>query len=138
MTNPCDLNGDGVCNFDDLWEIEMEIEAGNAMPQEALDYLTAAPNDGLGTVLGDVNLDFKFDSDDLIEIFAAGIYNVDERAKYVQGDYNFDQRFDSDDLIEAFATGNYQPADATAAVPEPASFTLAALAMLALLRRRGL
>lgn len=90
---------------------------------------------------GDANLDGQFNADDLIEAFSHGYYdrgipddcpNCVLLTSWRQGDWNGDDLFNSDDLILAFAEGNY--ASAPAAVPEPSSALLAALAILALAR----
>lgn len=60
--------------------------------------------------LGDVNRDGRFDSSDLVAVFAAGLYEYDVKgiATFETGDWNGDRNFDSSDLVFAFQTGGYR------------------------------
>lgn len=105
-------------------------------PQERLDYV----HNVLGTWMGDSNLDGEFNSSDLVEVFTAGKYEVDEKAGWAEGDWNGDMLFGSGDLVTAFTDGGYEvgPRPAVAAVPEPSSAILllfACLSGLALRRK---
>jgi hypothetical protein len=87
---------------------------------------------------GDLNLDKEFSSADLVNMLAAGTYEVDAPSKWSTGDFNGDGRTNSADLVTALAGGGYEvgPRQAVAAVPEPAGATLLLLGTLAILRRR--
>ena len=63
----------------------------------------------LNTVAGDTNLDGIFDSQDLVIIFQAGLYEdgVPNNSTWVTGDWNCDGEFGSSDLVVAFQTGKY-------------------------------
>ena len=70
--------------------------------------------DILGTTFGDANLDGRFDSQDLVQVFQIAVYEdqVDENATWSSGDWNCDGDFNSRDLVLAFVYGGYrrQPA----------------------------
>ncbi|MEZ6119667.1 MAG: dockerin type I domain-containing protein [Pirellulaceae bacterium] len=67
-------------------------------------------HDILGTHYGDVNLDGRFDSGDLVLIFQAGEYddNLANNSTWADGDWNCDGEFDSQDLVRAFQDGGYR------------------------------
>ena len=60
-------------------------------------------------VIGDSNLDGRFDSSDLIALFQAGEFedDISNNSVWEDGDWNGDGEFDSSDLVLAFQTGNY-------------------------------
>jgi hypothetical protein len=89
---------------------------------------------------GDLNLDKVFTSADLVDMLAAGTYEVDAPSKWSTGDFNGDGRTNSADLVTALAGGGYEagPRAGVAAVPEPAGATLLLLGALALVHRRSL
>ncbi|MCA9196372.1 MAG: lamin tail domain-containing protein [Planctomycetales bacterium] len=64
----------------------------------------------LGTHYGDVNLDGRFDSGDLVLIFQAGEYNdnLAGNSTWADGDWNCDGEFDFQDLVRAFQDGGYR------------------------------
>ena len=101
-----DLNADLVVDFDDLEILVHDIA---------------------GTWFGDANCDGYFESGDLIQVFQAGKYETAAAAVWSQGDFNGDGVFDSTDLVVAMQDGGYDQGlrPAIAAVPEPASTTLA-------------
>ncbi|MEZ6120401.1 MAG: dockerin type I domain-containing protein [Pirellulaceae bacterium] len=84
-----DVNGDGQVNDVDLSDLIGSV---------------------FQTSVGDVNLDGKFDSADLVLIFQAGEYQDSRTGNSVwsTGDWNCDGEFDSSDLVVAFQTGRYQ------------------------------
>jgi len=88
--------------------------------------------------LGDANLDGEFDSDDLIFVFQAAKYEVDEDAGWAEGDWTADGRFDTSDLMAAFSEAGYEmgPRAAVSAVPEPSSGLLVVIGLIGLYRRR--
>jgi hypothetical protein len=61
---------------------------------------------------GDANHDGRFDSRDLVLIFAAGEYDdgIAGNSSWEDGDWNDDGEFDSADLVLAFIAGGYVPA----------------------------
>ena len=92
------------------------------------------------TWLGDSNLDGEFSSGDFVGVFTAGLYNTGQPATWATGDWNGDGFFDSGDFVAAFTEGGFEmgPRQASASVPEPATFSLLALgaATVVFLRRR--
>jgi hypothetical protein len=83
------------------------------------------------TWFGDADLNEEFNSGDLVQVLAAGSYEVDVDSGWASGDFNGDGRTGSDDLIVALADGGYEigPRPA-AAVPEPTAGTLLGLGIL--------
>ena len=80
--------------------------------------------DILGSVIGDVNLDKRFGSEDMVAIFQAGYYEnpTAGEASWSSGDWNCDGLFDSSDLIAAFQAGGYEVEAAVDSLPAlPAS-----------------
>ncbi|MFC1759311.1 hypothetical protein ACFL2H_11185 [Planctomycetota bacterium] len=69
--------------------------------------LDAMVRDWAATNYGDANLDGRFDSSDLVQIFQGGAYETDKSASWNSGDWNCDGRFDSSDLVKAFLAGGY-------------------------------
>lgn len=59
--------------------------------------------------LGDVNDDGRFDSSDLVELFATGLFEYDVQgiATFETGDWNGDGSFDTADLVFALQAGRY-------------------------------
>ena len=113
-----DENGDGTIDIDDR---EIWVQ------------------DHKGTWMGDSNLDDEFNSGDLVQIFAAGLYEKDEMATWEQGDWTGDMRFGSGDLVAAFAGGGYEVGpreQAPPAVPEPSAVGMALLGLVFLVSRR--
>jgi hypothetical protein len=80
------------------------------------------------TYRGDANLDGEFNSNDLIEVFAAGEYedNVSLNSLWADGDWDGDGDFTTSDIVSAFGDGGYEQGAraAASAVPEPTSFVL--------------
>ena len=66
-------------------------------------------------------------------VLSSGTYEADVDSVWSSGDFNGDGRTNSGDLVTALADGGYElgPRAAVAAVPEPASFVLALLGLLA-------
>ena len=85
-----DLNRDGLANDEDV-----SVMVGSV----------------LGTFMGDVNLDGRFDSEDLELLFIAGEYEdrIVENSTWADGDRNCDGEFTSDDIVLMFEFGGYTP-----------------------------
>ncbi|MCA9147648.1 MAG: DUF5050 domain-containing protein [Planctomycetales bacterium] len=76
------------------------------------------------TWIGDVNLDGRFDSQDIVAVFQAGEYEDQAvgNSTWASGDWNGDGDFSTKDLVLAFQDGGYGPESVGAmAVPEPSS-----------------
>jgi hypothetical protein len=101
-------------------------------PTERANYV----RDVLRTWIGDSNLDGEFNSSDLVNVLAAGTYEMDLDASWVSGDFDGSDKFDSGDLIVALADGGYEqgPRPLVAAVPEPRSWAMFIVGILGLLR----
>lgn len=65
--------------------------------------------EGIGTVLGDVNLDGVFNSADLVDVFVSGEFedNLFRNSSWQEGDWNCDGDFDSSDFVSVFQLGTY-------------------------------
>jgi hypothetical protein len=65
-----------------------------------------------GQIVGDANLDGRFDSSDLVLVFQAGEYDDDiaKNSNWSDGDWNCDGDFNSGDLVVAFQLGHYESA----------------------------
>lgn len=83
-----DLNGDTAVDHDDLAVLIQDV---------------------LRTSPGDVNLDGRFNSSDLVAVFQGAQYDDDlvGNSRWSTGDWNCDGEFDSSDLVIAFQTGRY-------------------------------
>jgi hypothetical protein len=59
---------------------------------------------------GDANLDGRFDSSDLVQIFQRGEYDdtIPGNSTWADGDWDCDGEFDSSDLVLAFQRGRYE------------------------------
>ncbi len=122
-TRPGDFDGNGQLDGTDIRLLCEALQRGTASARFDLSgdgQLTVADRDHLifgelGTTYGDANLDGRFDSADLVQVFTSGEYE-DGRARnsvWADGDWNCDGDFDSGDLVLAFASGGYeQPAAA--------------------------
>jgi len=140
-----DFNGDGLLDVADINRLSAESAAGNHPPEFDLDndgFVNASDisvwvRDLKQTWLGDANLDGEFNSTDLVVVFAAGLFELDQDATWEQGDWNGDLRFGSGDLVTAFVDGGYEQGTRGAqAVPEPGSLMLFGIAFLGFLANR--
>ena len=113
-----DLNGDDLVNFADreVWV-----------------------NDLKNTWIGDANLNGEFNSGDMVQVFARGLYETGNPAGWEDGDFNGDTVFGSGDMVAAFVGGGYEqglkeggPNAAVSAVPEPSSVLLLLVGLAAL------
>ncbi|MEZ6115369.1 MAG: hypothetical protein R3C28_02170 [Pirellulaceae bacterium] len=95
------------------------------------------------TYIGDVNGDGTFDTSDLVVVFVAGHYEVDQpdSMTWSQGDWNSDGRFNSSDLVFALQRGGYQQGPRTVrSVPEPDTYprSMLMIAAMGIIRGGGL
>ena len=80
----------------------------DALTDQDLEFLLGSI---LRTSLGDVNLDGRFNSADLVIVFRAGEYE-DQRSQnstWSRGDWNCDGEFNTADLVAAWTAGRYRP-----------------------------
>jgi hypothetical protein len=147
----CDLDGDQVGDVTDLdlltlkflsSELDVRIDYNQDGRLNSSDRRWYVRN-FLGTSLGDANLDGKFSSTDLVQVFQAGEYEDTQamNSTWAEGDWNGDGDFTTSDLVAAFNDGAYEKATALAAVasvPEPSTSLVSWLvpAMAAAMARR--
>jgi hypothetical protein len=101
-----DLSGDGIVNPDDraMWVTQLRH-----------------------SYFGDSNLDGTFDSQDLVDVLAAGQYEdqVPLNSGWASGDWDGDGEFKTQDFLLAMAEGGYETGPRPAlSVPEPSSLQL--------------
>ena len=144
----CDLNGDQVCDVNDLDRLTQKILASE------LDVRTDYNQDGrltasdrrwylrnfLDANMGDSNLDGEFNSTDLVQVFQAGEYEdeVAMNSTWSEGDWDGDGDFTTSDLVAAFNEGHYESAAAGVAatsVPEPSTGLTAWLVAVAIVAK---
>ena len=90
---------------------------------------------------GDADGDGQFSAEDLVTVFASGVYEDgdNDNADWTTGDWNGDQDFDASDFIAAFLSGRYEQGSvfdrplAAPAVPEPAGRLLLCCGLLGLM-----
>ncbi len=90
-----------------------------------------------GSSFGDANLDGRFESIDLVEVFAAGGFEdgIPSNASWASGDWDGDGDFTSTDLLVALQAGRYEaPGPVPAAVPEPVGLLILIASAAPLLR----
>ena len=85
-----------------------------------------------GTYFGDADLDGEFNSEDFVQVFEFGKYEVDGAASWAEGDWSGDGLFNSDDFTVAFQDGGYGigPRSVVNSVPEPSSWALLTLSLI--------
>jgi hypothetical protein len=145
----CDLNGDQVCDVQDIdaltrmiqqseYESSYDLNDDGSLDQADRELWVV---DEMRSSFGDANLDGRFDSSDFVQVFQAGLYEseVTGNATWGTGDWNGDGNFSTSDLVFAFQAGGYQAnLDATHAVPEPGAGSICLVGVLALAAwRRG-
>jgi hypothetical protein len=131
---PGDVTGDGQVDDDDIDEQCTALRLGSNNPlydlnhdgtvdDQDTDYLIGTL---LQTSLGDANLNGMFNSSDLVQVLAAGLYEdaIPQNAGWSSGDWNCDGDFTTSDLVAALAAGGY--VSAAEPVAAPASGLLAA------------
>lgn len=109
-----DFNTDGVVNSLDIDAVCRAALDGdqtfdlNDDQELDLDDVVLLVDRVFESTIGDVNLDGRFDSSDLIATFQAGKYDDPSKvANWAEGDWNCDGVFDTADLIFAFQQGEY-------------------------------
>jgi hypothetical protein len=138
----CDVDGDGMCTVGDIDLISSAIRAGHVFQHFDLNMDgTANASDPsfwvsslMTTYFGDANLDGEFNSSDLVDVLASGMYEADVDSGWATGDWNGDLRTNSSDLVVALADGGYEagPRAGVTAVPEPSSIFLLVLSLCGL------
>jgi hypothetical protein len=113
-----DFNRDGRLNVEDVDALCAVVHRGQGDPQFDLDRdghfsrddLDVLVNQILGTRAGDVNLDGRFDSTDLVIVFQGGEYEdgTTGNSSWSSGDWNCDGEFSTGDLVAAFEQGGYE------------------------------
>ncbi len=95
-----------------------DLNSDGKLDERDLQYLV---HDLLETRFGDANLDRRFDSSDLVQVFIQGEYedHLTGNSTWAEGDWNGDGEFSSEDLVLAMQDGGYVVA-ATVRLP-PAS-----------------
>jgi hypothetical protein len=130
---------------DDVW-VAADLDRDGVLDARDLDLLASAVRDGsseagatdlsgdgrldhqdveyvvrnlLNTHFGDANLDGRFDSSDLVQIFQRGQYedHVAGNSGWADGDWNGDGEFDSSDLVFAMQHGGYELVSAASRRP---------------------
>ncbi|MCP4192785.1 MAG: hypothetical protein GY768_19395 [Planctomycetaceae bacterium] len=120
-----DLQNDGSLNIDDVDLICAQLTSSNSRLDFNQDGMvnnsdvTAVIKKTFQTSLGDVNLDGRFDSDDLIRVFQSGKFedNIANNAKWSEGDWNCDGDFTTEDLVTVFQAGTFVAQVNVAATP---------------------
>ena len=151
-----DYNGNGQLDAGDLDMQALQMESANpdlAKYDEnddgAVDFADREVwvNDLKNTWIGDANLNGEFNSGDMVQVFARGMYETGNPAGWEDGDFNGDTVFGSGDMVAAFVGGGYEqglkpngPNAAVSAVPEPSSVVLVLMGLAGLMgmaRRRN-
>ncbi len=99
-----DLLGTAIRQFD----MDPKFDLSGDGRVDLRDWI-AMIKDVLETDFGDANLDRRFDSSDLVQVFAAGEYEdgIENNSGWAEGDWDADGDFDSSDLVVAFSDGGY-------------------------------
>ena len=141
VTLPCDFDGNGNLDVQDIDLMAHAIQTGANPPQYDLNadsqvnfddfqLLIESPN-CLNTWIGDSDLNGQFDEQDIVIAFIAGQYLTSQEANWAAGDWDGNLTFNEQDFVGAFIAGGYLqgPRAAGAAVPEPNSGLLIALGL---------
>lgn len=92
---------------------------------------------GMNTLLGDSNLNGRFDTNDFVTAFPSGTYEigVPNSATWRSGDWNGDGQFTTTDFVAAFQSGRYEENTAPRAVPEPTGIIVVLCPLVAIVMR---
>ena len=110
-----DLNQDGRLDEADIMMFcELKAEGNRAIDFSGDEQINDQDlrlflRHGLGTVVGDANLDGLFDSGDIVQVFRTGEYEdgTQGNSTWSEGDWNCSGDFGSDDLVFAFQSGSF-------------------------------
>jgi hypothetical protein len=114
-----DVNGDGRLSPIDALRVINRLNALSVIhtnPAQVEDnaepLVIARLFDQISAYVGDSNLDGRFDSSDLVQIFQAGEYedSADNNSTWSEGDWDGDRNFTTGDLILAFQRDRYSAA----------------------------
>jgi hypothetical protein len=142
-----DFNSNGLLDAHDIDRLSSEVRSGTNDP--AYDLNADRLVDDLdrivwvetlrNTYFGDSNLDGEFNTNDLVQVFQAGVYEdqIEGNAGWATGDWNGDADFNSRDLVLAFQSGGYEAGPRPAAVPEPSASLLLLIGIAMAARRRA-
>ncbi|MCA9216846.1 MAG: hypothetical protein KDB27_27440, partial [Planctomycetales bacterium] len=111
-----DLNDDGIVNVVDVDLLAAAIRGQESIADLNRDSVANVRDlhflieDVLGTTMGDANLDGRFDSSDLVQIFEANEYEDGQpgNSTWAEGDFDGDGDFTTRDFVTAFMSGAYQ------------------------------
>ncbi len=112
-----DVDDNGVTNADDVRQFCHAVRANNPRYETTNDRRIDANDlwqfvaDVFGGAPGDANLDGRFNSSDLLQVFVAGQYEDSHlnNADWATGDWDCDGEFTSSDLVAALRHGTYTP-----------------------------
>lgn len=142
-----DFNQDGFLDSTDIDLLGLAIRNGNVASIYDLNSDQKVNSDDYQfwvaslkrTWRGDATMDGLFQERDLIQVMQAGQYEDEIRgnSRWWSGDWNGDAEFTTADLVASFQDGGYLRGAraATAAIPEPASWSLWGIATLCGLSR---
>jgi hypothetical protein len=139
-----DFNGDRTLDAADIDALTQAVQTGSPDVRFDVnrDRLTDLQdrqywvNSLKRSTFGDANLDRRFDSRDLVQVFQAGEYDdsLAGNSSWATGDWSGDWEFNSADLVLAFQAGRYAQdvgeRTRAVAVPEPCGWTGLATAIL--------
>jgi hypothetical protein len=131
-----DLTGDGRVDVQDVQQLQQAALAGDLSADLTgngivdTGDLVVLVEDLMGTHIGDVDFDGKFNSHDLVLLFQQGEFEdaVAGNSSYISGDWNLDGEFTSNDLLFALQRNGYEgqpqvpPAAVAAASQRPAVY----------------
>lgn len=123
---PGDFNGDRVVEFADIQLLCQGMNTVrpdlNLTGDTRIDFadLTFLIQNIMGSTFGDANLDGRFNSADLVQVFVTGEYEdaITGNSTWADGDWNCDGEFSTQDLVVAFQAGGYIAAASPAATSD--------------------